>query len=79
MLNEKRAAARRIVNRPAKLLENPQDRMRECTIRDISDGGVRLLVPGGLSSNQFTLIDGKQRRCKVIWRLGDVIGARFEK
>ena len=32
--------------------------MRDCVIRDISDTGVRLVVPGGLASDQFTLFDG---------------------
>jgi len=55
--------------------------MRECTIRDISSTGVRLVVPGGLASDQFTLFDegAIERRCLVIWRLGELVGARFEK
>ncbi len=79
MLNDRREAERHIVNRPAKLLESPA--MRECTIRDISGTGVKLVVPGGLDSNQFTLFDGEsvEHRCLVIWRLGDLVGARFEK
>jgi hypothetical protein len=79
MLNDRREAERHVVNRPAKLLENPI--MRECTIRDISATGVKLVVTGGLASNQFTLFDGEavEHRCLVIWRLGDLVGARFEK
>jgi hypothetical protein len=55
--------------------------MRECTIRDISSTGVKLVVPGGLTSDQFTLFDGEavEHRCLVIWRLGELIGARFDK
>jgi hypothetical protein len=55
--------------------------MRECTIRDISATGVKLVVPGGLASDQFTLFDGEavEHRCLVIWRLDQLVGARFEK
>lgn len=47
--------------------------MRDCVIRDISDTGVRLVVPGGLASDQFTLFDGGvvERRGVVIWRIGN--------
>ena len=55
--------------------------MRDCMIRDISDTGVRLVVPSGLASDQFTLFDRNvvERRCVVIWRIGELVGARFEK
>ena len=79
MLNDKRVAVRQVVNRTAKLQESPA--VRECTIRDISARSVKLVVPGGLASDQFTLFDGEaiEHRCLVIWRLGELVGARFEK
>jgi hypothetical protein len=79
MLNDRRVAARQVVNRAAKLQESPA--IRECTIRDISSTGVKLVVPGGLAADQFTLFDGEaiEHRCLVIWRLDELIGARFEK
>jgi hypothetical protein len=79
MLTDRRVSVRHIVNRPAKLLESPPT--RECTIRDISSTGVKLVVPGGLASDQFTLFDGEavEHRCLVIWRLGELVGARFDK
>jgi hypothetical protein len=79
MLNDRRENVRHVVNRTAKLQENPA--MRNCTIRDISSTGVKLFVPGGLASDQFMLFDGEavEHRCLVIWRLGDLVGARFEK
>ena len=78
---KRRADVRQIVNRPAKFQESPTALLRECTIRDISGKGVRLVVPGGLASNQFTLFDrgAVERRCIVIWRLGEVVGATVEK
>ena len=79
MLSDRRETVRHVVNRPAKLQESPA--MRECTIRDISDTGVKLVVPGGLASDEFMLFDGEavEHRCLVIWRLGEVVGARFVK
>jgi PilZ domain len=79
MLGDRRETVRYVVNRPAKLLESPA--VRECTIRDISSTGVKLVVLGGLASDQFSLFDGDdvEHRCLVIWRLGDLVGARFER
>ena len=79
MLNDRRIAVRQVVNRSAKLQESPAT--RECTIRDISATGVKLVVPGGLAADQFTLFDGEavEHRCSVIWRLGELVGARFVK
>jgi hypothetical protein len=45
MLNDRRVAVRQVVSRAAKLQESPA--IRECTIRDISSTGVKLVVPGG--------------------------------
>ncbi len=79
MLSERRAAPRQIVKRPTKFQESPV--VRDCVISDISDTGVRLVAPGGLVSDRFTLFDGGvvERRCVVIWRIGELVGARFEK
>ena len=81
MLNERRAGVRQTVNRPAKFQESPTAHTRECTIRDISNEGARLIVPGGLASDQFLLFDkgAPERRCSFLWRLGEVVGARFEE
>ena len=78
MLNERRETVRHAVNRPAKFQESPV--MRECTIRDIEHGRAACR-PRRNASDQFTLFDGGtvERRCLVIWRLGDLVGARFEK
>ena len=79
MLSDRRETVRHVVNRTAKLQESPA--MRECTIRDISSTGVKLVVPGALTSDQFTLFDEEavEHRCLVIWRLGELVGARFDK
>jgi hypothetical protein len=79
MLLQNREATRQIVNRPAKFQESPAAPLRRCTIKDISSTGVKLLVPGGLECVHFTLFDGGgEHRCAVMWRLGEIVGARFE-
>jgi hypothetical protein len=56
--------------------------MRKCTIADVSEGGVRLMVddPSGVSSH-FMLLSSRDassgRRCRVKWRRGGQIGAEF--
>jgi hypothetical protein len=69
MLNDRRLSARKVVNRPAKFQESPV--VRDCTIRDISDTGVRLVVPGGLVSDQFTLFDGGAGRASMLGHLAN--------
>lgn len=54
---------------------------REVRITDISDGGVRLYAEG-IEVPQFFIIyfantDMRPRECRVVWRLGDEVGAEF--
>ncbi|HXW49923.1 MAG TPA: PilZ domain-containing protein [Xanthobacteraceae bacterium] len=78
MPHERRTNPREVVNRPAKLREGEAAAVRACMIRDFSESGVRLYIPGGLTSDQFTLIDRAPLSCRVVWRLGELIGARFD-
>jgi hypothetical protein len=75
MLNDRRTSVREIVNRPAKIREGSTAAARACTIRDFSEKGVRLYVPGGLMSDQFTLLDRAPLSCRVVWRLRELVGA----
>ena len=57
-------------------------RPEKCTIWDISDAGVRLNVdvPASVPFEFFLILskDGKlRRRCRVVWRSHEQIGARF--
>ena len=53
---------------------------RDCWVSDISDGGVRLHSERTDVPNEFTLVlpgvNGR-RECRVVWRLGNEIGAEF--
>jgi hypothetical protein len=53
---------------------------RDCWISDISDGGVRLHSDRLDVPDQFTLllpgVNGR-RECRVVWRLGNELGAEF--
>jgi hypothetical protein len=55
---------------------------RDCLVINISDGGVRLNVEGLDVPNEFVLLFSNGRivqesTCKVIWRFGDELGAKF--
>ncbi len=54
---------------------------RDCLVLDISDGGVRLYIGALDVPNEFVLClsgdDRVQERCKVIWRRGRELGAKF--
>ena len=53
---------------------------RDCWVSDISDGGVRLHSERTDVPDEFTLVlpgvNGR-RECRVVWRLGNEIGAEF--
>jgi hypothetical protein len=54
---------------------------REVRITDISDGGVRLYAEG-IEVPQYFIIyfsapDVRPRECRVVWRLGQEVGAEF--
>lgn len=53
----------------------------ECTVRDISDTGVRLRTTGTINvPDTFELIietDGFEADCQVVWRKDDDIGVMF--
>ena len=55
---------------------------RDCLIINISDGGVRLNAEGLDVPDEFVLLlstDGviQENKCKVAWRYGDEVGAKF--
>ena len=55
---------------------------RDCLVMDISDGGVRLNAKGLNVPDEFALLlstDGvvRESMCKVAWRYGDEVGAKF--
>jgi hypothetical protein len=52
---------------------------RDCTITDISDGGVRVIAENLDVPAEFTLIlsTGRPRLCRLAWRIGCEFGAQF--
>ena len=80
MLLDRRRAERHatggVANIQCRIGALPQD----CWVCDISDGGVRLLAEGLDVPDQFDLCfvaANRRRACRLIWRLGDEIGAEF--
>ena len=52
---------------------------RDCTITDISDGGVKVVAEFLEVPPQFTIIfsSGGPRQCRLAWRIGHEFGAEF--
>ena len=78
----RRREARQRYYRPAKIKLAAGARACDCSIVDMSDGGVRLNVEGLDVPDEFVLLisnKGKveERAYKVIWRFGNELGAQF--
>lgn len=52
---------------------------RDCTVTDISDGGVKVIAEYLDIPAEFTIIlsEGRPRQCKLAWRIGCELGAQF--
>jgi hypothetical protein len=52
---------------------------RDCTITDISDGGLKVIAEYVEIPAEFTIIlsAGETRRCRLAWRIGCEFGAKF--
>jgi hypothetical protein len=79
---KQRQAPRQRENRKVWLDAGNGAPLQECTLWDISDAGVRLTVetPHAVPFEFFLALskDGKARRkCRVVWRSDEQIGARF--
>jgi hypothetical protein len=78
----RRREARQRYYRPAKIKLAAGARACDCSVVDISDGGVRLNVEGLNVPDEFMLLvsnKGKveERAYKVIWRFGNELGAQI--
>jgi hypothetical protein len=80
MFEDRRASPRRVVDCPGSIVSGAGAKTLDCVIADISDGGARLVVAGGVPE-EFGLIinDGTaaEHSCRVVWRLDDEIGVEF--
>jgi hypothetical protein len=52
---------------------------RDCTITDVSDGGVKVIAEYVDIPAEFTIIfsAGRPRQCRLAWRIGCELGAEF--
>jgi hypothetical protein len=82
-MQERRKSQRQPISRYAKLQLPGASPPRDCLVTDTSEGGVRLHVEGVHVPEQFAVLlcidDGgpKLRHCRVVWKLGHEVGARF--
>jgi hypothetical protein len=78
----RRRSSRRHHFRAAKIQLGGDTLARDCLVINISKGGVRLNVEGLDVPDEFVLFlsnDGivQENTCKVAWRFGDEVGAKF--
>jgi hypothetical protein len=79
---DRRAVGRTTVNRDVSMYFLGQDIVHACRVRDVTNHGAGIelnglnIVPSdfGVSFDNFRTM----RRCRLIWRDGDFVGAAFE-
>jgi hypothetical protein len=81
-LFERRAKERTIINRGATMFASGIPRVHSCCVRDVTNDGASIRLNGvnivppkfGISFDDFRTM----RRCRLVWRDGDFVGAIFE-
>jgi hypothetical protein len=79
MLENRRRSERRLCRRLAKIQFGTGSLPRDCTITDVSDGGVKAIAEYLEIPAEFTIIfsTGEPRQCRLAWRIGCEFGAQF--
>jgi hypothetical protein len=81
-MDEKRKTARRRVLKVGKIIFADGMRLIDCTIRDMSDNGARLLIANivGLPDafHLFEKSSGMVYRASVVWRQPAAVGVKFD-
>ena len=79
MFVNRRKSERRLCTRGAKIQVATGSLPRDCTITDISAGGVKAVAEYVEIPSQFTIIFAADhaRRCRLAWRIGCEFGAEF--
>lgn len=79
MLVNRRRSERQPCKRLAKIQFGTGSLPRDCTITDVSDGGVKVIVEYFEIPEEFTIIfsTGDYRQCRLAWRIGCEFGAKF--
>lgn len=75
----RRRSERRLCRRIAKIQTGTGSLPRDCTITDISAGGVKVIAEYLEVPPQFTIIFAPDhaRQCRLAWRIGCEFGAEF--
>jgi len=79
MLVNRRRSERLLCRRFAKIQFGTGSLPRDCTITDMSDGGVKVIAEYPEIPPEFTIIlsEGRPRQCRLAWRIGYEFGAQF--
>jgi len=79
MFVNRRKSERRECRSVAKIQLGTGSLPRDCTITDISAGGVKVIAEYPEIPPEFTLIlsTGLPRQCRLRWRIGYELGAEF--
>ena len=79
MLVNRRRSERLQCRRLARIQLGTGSLPRDCTVTDISDGGVKVIAEYLDIPPEFTIIlsEGRPRQCRLAWRIGCELGAQF--
>jgi len=80
MTEERRASHRHRTLKGGKIVLNDGFSTFDCTVRNLSDAGAKLIVAGiiGIPQRfQLALADGRRFDCEMIWHSAGEIGVRF--
>jgi hypothetical protein len=79
MLVNRRKSERLPCRKVAKIQFGTGSLPRDCTITDVSDGGVKIIAEYDEVPKEFTVIfaTGSPRQCRLAWRIGCEFGAEF--
>ena len=79
MLVNRRRSERLQCRRLARIQFGTGSLPRDCTVTDISDGGVKVIAEYLDIPPEFTIIlsEGRPRQCRLAWRIGCEFGAQF--
>jgi hypothetical protein len=76
---DRRKSDRRLCKRIAKIQCGAGSLPRDCTITDVSNGGVKVVAEYLEIPPNFTIIFSPDhaRQCRLAWRIGHEFGAEF--
>ncbi len=79
MLVNRRKSERRVCRSFAKIQFGTGSLPRDCTVTDVSAGGVKVIAEHLDVPAEFTIIlsEGRPRQCRLAWRIGHEFGAQF--